>query len=40
VAAMGLERIPFAWYFKKISFWALIGYLGGGFTFILFKLIA
>lgn len=29
VAAMGLERIDFIWYFRKISLWALIGYLAG-----------
>jgi len=29
VAAMGLEKIDFIWYMKKISFLALIGYLGG-----------
>lgn len=29
VAAMGLEKINFIWYFKKISYLALIGYLGG-----------
>lgn len=29
VAVMGLEKIPFGWYLKKISFLALIGYLAG-----------
>lgn len=29
VAAMGLEKIDFIWYLKKISFLALLGYLGG-----------
>lgn len=29
VVAMGMERIPFFWYFKKISWLALIGFLGG-----------
>lgn len=29
VAAMGLERIDFMWYVKKVSFWALLGYLSG-----------
>lgn len=29
VAAMGLEKIDFMWYLKKISFWALLGYLAG-----------
>jgi hypothetical protein len=26
---MGLEKIPFGWYLKKISFLALLGYLAG-----------
>jgi Na+/H+ antiporter NhaD/arsenite permease-like protein len=29
VAAMGLEKIDFIWYMKKISWLALIGYLSG-----------
>ncbi|MCT4616266.1 MAG: sodium:proton antiporter NhaD [Marinifilaceae bacterium] len=29
VAAMGMEKIDFIWYFKKISLLALIGYLAG-----------
>jgi Na+/H+ antiporter NhaD/arsenite permease-like protein len=29
VAAMGLERIDFIWYMKKISWLAVIGYLAG-----------
>jgi Na+/H+ antiporter NhaD/arsenite permease-like protein len=29
VAAMGLERIDFIWYMKRISILALIGYLAG-----------
>ena len=29
VAAMGLEKINFIWYLKKISPWAFIGYLAG-----------
>jgi len=35
VAVMGLERIPFGWYLKKISFLALIGYLAGIGAYIL-----
>lgn len=35
VAVMGLEKINFGWYLKKISLWALLGYLAGGFTYIL-----
>jgi Na+/H+ antiporter NhaD/arsenite permease-like protein len=34
VAAMGLEKIPFFWYVKRISGLALIGYLGGIATYI------
>lgn len=29
VAAMGMEKIDFIWYFKKIAFLALIGYFAG-----------
>jgi Na+/H+ antiporter NhaD/arsenite permease-like protein len=29
VAAMGLEKIDFIWYLKKISLLALLGYLAG-----------
>ncbi len=29
VAAMGLEKIDFIWYFKKISLWALLGFFAG-----------
>lgn len=29
VVAMGIEKIPFFWYFKRISWLALIGYLAG-----------
>jgi Na+/H+ antiporter NhaD/arsenite permease-like protein len=35
VAVMGLEKIDFGWYLKKISLWALIGYLSGGLVYIL-----
>jgi Na+/H+ antiporter NhaD/arsenite permease-like protein len=34
VAAMGLVKIDFFWYLKKITIWALVGYLAGAFTFI------
>jgi Na+/H+ antiporter NhaD/arsenite permease-like protein len=34
VAAMGMEKIEFFWYVKKISLLALLGYLAGAFTFI------
>lgn len=35
VAAMGLEKIEFFWYMKKIGWLALLGYLAGAATFIL-----
>jgi Na+/H+ antiporter NhaD/arsenite permease-like protein len=34
VAAMGMERIEFIWYAKKISWIAFLGYLGGMLFFI------
>lgn len=35
VIAMGLEKINFGWYLKKITWPALAGYLGGGVVYIL-----
>ncbi|MDR0971912.1 MAG: sodium:proton antiporter NhaD [Bacteroidales bacterium] len=35
VAIMGMEKIDFIWYLKKISLWALLGYFAGGGVFIL-----
>ncbi len=35
VAAMGMERIDFLWYFKNVSWLALIGYLSGAGVFML-----
>ena len=35
VAVMGMEKIDFIWYLKKISWLALIGYIAGAITFIL-----
>lgn len=35
VAAMGLERIDFLWYLRKISGYALLGYLAGAGLYIL-----
>jgi Na+/H+ antiporter NhaD/arsenite permease-like protein len=35
VAAMGLEKIPFGWYLKHITWLALLGYLSGIGAFIL-----
>ena len=35
VAVMGMEKIDFIWYLKKISWLALLGYLAGAIVFIL-----
>lgn len=35
VAAMGIEKIEFFWYIRKISLLALIGYVGGAIAYIL-----
>jgi len=35
VAAMGLTKIEFFWYLKKVSIWALLGYLSGAAVFVL-----
>ena len=37
VVAMGMEKIDFFWYVKKISWLALIGFLGGFIAFILIR---
>jgi Na+/H+ antiporter NhaD/arsenite permease-like protein len=34
VAVMGMEKIDFIWYLKKISWLALVGYLAGGVVYI------
>lgn len=34
VAAMGMEKIDFMWYLKKISLLAFLGYMGGALTYI------
>ena len=34
VAAMGLEKIDFFWYLRKISGWALLGYLAGAAVYM------
>jgi Na+/H+ antiporter NhaD/arsenite permease-like protein len=35
VAAMGMEKIDFIWYLKKISLLAIVGYLAGAATYFL-----
>lgn len=37
VAAMGMEKIDFIWYLRKVAWLAFIGFLGGAAVFILFK---
>jgi len=37
VVAMGMEKIDFFWYFKKIAWLALVGFLAGGICFILLR---
>lgn len=34
VAVMGLEKIPFGWYVRHVSLWALSGYLAGALAYI------
>ena len=34
VAAMGLEKIDFFWYVRKVSGWALLGYLAGAAAYM------
>jgi Na+/H+ antiporter NhaD/arsenite permease-like protein len=35
VAVMGMEKLDFIWYLKKISFLALLGYIGGAATYLI-----
>jgi Na+/H+ antiporter NhaD/arsenite permease-like protein len=37
VVAMGMEKISFFWYVKKISWLAVLGYLAGVGVFLAFK---
>ena len=39
VVAMGMERINFFWYLKKIAWLALIGFLVGSVTFMFMRTI-
>ena len=34
VVAMGMEKIDFFWYLKKMTWLALIGFIAGGMVFI------
>jgi Na+/H+ antiporter NhaD/arsenite permease-like protein len=37
VAAMGMEKIDFVWYLKKISLWALLGYFAGAIVYLIIQ---
>jgi Na+/H+ antiporter NhaD/arsenite permease-like protein len=37
VVAMGMEKIDFFWYFRKIAWLALLGFLAGSITFVLIR---
>lgn len=37
VAAMGMEKIDFIWYFKNITWLAALGFVAGGATFVLMQ---
>ena len=39
VAVMGLEKIPFGWYLKNISWLALVGYFAGAGVYILERML-
>lgn len=39
VAWMGIEKVDFLWYFKKVSWGALLGYLGGFGTYLLLRFV-
>ena len=39
VVVMGIEKITFAWYLKKVSLLALIGYFSGIGTYVLQNLL-
>ena len=34
VVAMGMEKIDFFWYLKKMTWLALIGFIAGGMVFV------
>ena len=38
VVAMGMEKIDFFWYMKKISWLAFLGFIGGALTFLLTRM--
>lgn len=35
VAAMGISKLEFFWYLRKVSFWALLGYFSGAIVFVM-----
>ena len=32
---MGLEKIDFIWYVKRVSLWALVGYISGAGVYVI-----
>jgi Na+/H+ antiporter NhaD/arsenite permease-like protein len=34
VAAMGIEKIQFIWYMRRIAWLAILGYLAGGAVYV------
>lgn len=34
VAAMGMEKIDFVWYFRRVTLWAVLGYLAGAAVYV------
>lgn len=38
VAVMGLEKITFGWYMRRVAPWALLGYFGGAIGYVLMHL--
>jgi hypothetical protein len=37
VVAMGMEKIDFFWYLKKISWLAFLGFIAGSITFVFLR---
>jgi Na+/H+ antiporter NhaD/arsenite permease-like protein len=37
IAVMGMAKVNFFWYFKQISWIALLGYMAGAFTYLLLQ---
>jgi hypothetical protein len=37
VAVMGMEKIEFGWYLRKISLWAILGYTAGAVVYLVMR---